>query len=476
VDAGRLTMASARILQRSRWVALVVVSLGQLMSVVDETIVNVALAPIQRGLHFALPDLTWILNAYLISFGGFLLVAGRLGDLVGRRRVFLIGVMVFTASSAVCGAADSKTVLIAARFVQGLGAAAASSTIIAIVATDFGDATDRARAMGIYSFIASGGASLGLLAGGFITHALGWHWIFLINVPIGVITLVLGRLSIRENTAPGIDRGSDILAALLVTAALMVLVYAIVTSSSAGWLSAHTLSACAIAGVLMLSFVAAQARTANPMMPLRVFRTPGLGAACIVRGLLMVGFFATLFIGVLYLETAHRYGPLQTGLSFVSQTVVYSSISLGPAAILVQRFGPRLPLLVGFPPMIAGLLLFAHAGAHTAYFFTLCAAFAATGIGGGLMFMPLLIVAMAEIGPSDAGLASGIINASTQMSAALGVAVLGTIAADRTRNLLLHGAHRPFALLDGYHLAFAVGTGAVVAAAMLTVLLIRGRR
>ncbi|MGH2907845.1 MAG: MFS transporter, partial [Solirubrobacteraceae bacterium] len=307
---------------RARWVALVVVCLGQLMSVLDSTIVNVALPHIQRDLHFSQSSLTWVLNGYLITFGSFLLLGGRLGDLVGRRRMFLAGITLFTLASLACGAADTQALLIVARFVQGLGGAAAVSVTVAIITAEFPQPRERAQAMSIYMFVIAGGGSLGLILGGLITQIANWHWIFFINLPFGLAAVALGRMWIVENRAPGIGRDVDWLGSALVTAALICLAYAIVTASTHGWGSAHTLGFGGGAVALLVAFVALEHRLPAPIMPLRVFRLPGLAASSLIRGLLIIGMFATFFVGVLYLQKIRHYGVLTTGVAFLAQTLV----------------------------------------------------------------------------------------------------------------------------------------------------------
>ncbi len=447
----------------NRWVALVVVCLGQLMSVLDSTIVNVALPHIQRDLHFSQSSLTWVLNGYLITFGSFLLLGGRLGDLVGRRRMFLAGVTLFTLASLACGAADTQALLIVARFVQGLGGAAAVSVTVAIITAEFPRPRERAQAMSIYMFVIAGGGSLGLILGGLITQIANWHWIFFINLPFGLAAVALGRMWIVENRGPGIGRDVDWLGSALVTAALICLAYAIVTASTHGWGSAHTLGFGGGAVALLVAFVALEHRLPAPIMPLRVFRLPGLAASSLIRGLLIIGMFATFFVGVLYLQKIRHYGVLTTGVAFLAQTLVLGALSLGPTARLVGRFGPRAVLVAGLVLAAAGLGLFSRIGLHTGYAPLMLGAFVLIGAGAGLAFMPLLTMAMAAVPPADAGLASGIVNTSLQVSAAIGVAVLGTLSSERTRALLGSGTRLQPALLDGYRLAFAVGAGCVVA-------------
>jgi EmrB/QacA subfamily drug resistance transporter len=449
---------------RARWIALAVVCLAQLMSIVDASIVNVALPSIQRSLHFAANNLTWVPNAYLITFGSLLLLGGRLGDLIGRRRMFLVGVAVFTVASALCGLSDSRTLLIVARLLQGAGGAAASSAIMAIITTEFPEPRERARAMSIYMLIISAGGSLGLLAGGVITQLLNWHWIFFVNVPVGIATLALGRIWIKENPGLGIGRKVDVAGPVLVTAAMMSAVYAIVTSASDGWGSVHTLAFGGAAVAMLAGFVVVEARHSDPIMPLRIFAIPGIAGSSVVRGLLMAGMYSTFFIGVLYLQHVLHYGTLQTGLAFLPQTLTLAALSMGPTARIVNRFGPKLPTLVGTALCGIALALMLRLDAGSTYAGGVLIPFVLFGLGAGIAMMPLLTIAMANVKPADAGMASGIVNTSLQLSGAFAIAVQGTVAADRTRTLLAGGATQMSALVGGYHLAFAIGTGCIAAA------------
>jgi len=469
--------STTRSQERRRWIALVVVCLGQLMIVLDSTIVNVALPAIQHDLHFTQANLTWVVNAYLITFGSFLLLAGRLGDLIGRKRVFLSGLALFTGASALCGAADSQGLLIVARFVQGLGGALASSVIIALIVVEFPEARERATAMSVFTFVAVAGGSVGLLAGGAITESINWHWIFFINLPIGLVTFLLGRALIVDGEPLGLAQGLDVLGSILVTSAMMSGIYAIVKSSTDGWSSATTLGFGAASLVLLAAFLAWEGRAANPIFPLRVLRLRGLIGSSAVRGLLVTGMFSTFFLGALYLERVRGYSSLQTGLAFLPMTLTVATLSLGITARLMRRLGPIRLLAPGMSLTAIGLLLFAGAGTHTSFFPLIFFAFILVGLGMGSSFMPLLTVAMADVPTQDAGLGSGIVNASMQGSAALGVAVLGTIATDHTSTLLAHGQSLGAALTGGYHLAFYVGAGCVAAgiAIALIVLPSRGR-
>ena len=452
--------------------ALVVVCLGQLMMVVDMTIVNVALPVIQRDLRFSQADLTWVVGAYLISYGSFMLMAGRLGDLVGRKRVFLAGVALFTLASALCGLADDQLVLIAARFLQGLGGAIATSVIIALIVTDFPRPDERVRAMGAYMFVVTSGGSLGLLLGGALVQSVDWHWIFYVNLPIGAAVLALGARLIEERPGIGLRGGVDVAGSMLVTAAMMVGVYAIVTAAEYGWGSAHTLGFGAAAAALLVAFFALEARIANPILPLRVLRMRTLIGASVVRGFLVTGMFGAWVLGSLYLEHVLGYGAWATGLAFLPMTLIVGALSLGTTARVMARLGPERTVLVGLAIVVVALLLLSGAGAGASYMPGLFIAYALMGLGTGIAMLPLLTIAMSGVPEQDAGLASGIVNVSMQLAGALGIAVLGTLASHRTDALIAGGAPTASALTGGYQLAFeiaaaSVAVGIVIALAVL---------
>ncbi len=462
--------------ERRRWLALGVVCLAQLMIVLDTTIVNVALPAIQRDLHFTQGNLTWVVDAFLVTFGSFLLLAGRLGDLFGRKRVFLAGVITFTVASALCGLAPDQGALIAARFIQGIGAAVQASVILAIIVTEFPEASDRARAMSAYVFVAVAGGSLGLLAGGVLTQALSWNWIFFVNLPIGVLTVLLGRILIPADEDRTGAVHVDWLGSLLVTASLMIAIYAIVQASSHGWGSSPVLGFGAVAVALMAAFLALEARIDHPIMPLHILRVPGLISSSVVRGFLVTGMYSTFFLGTLYLEHVLHYGALQTGLAYLPWTLTVAALSLGITNNLVGRFGALPVLSAGMLTVIAGLVLLTTVGAHTSFFPTIFLAYFLIGLGIGSAFMPLLTIAMANVPAAEAGLASGIVNVSQQVAGALGLAVLGTIATSRTR--ALEAAHHPSvaSALAGDHLAFAIGATAVAAGLLVAFSVLRRSR
>jgi EmrB/QacA subfamily drug resistance transporter len=433
-----------------------------LMNLLDQTIVNVALPTIQRDLHFSQASLAWVIDAYLITFAGTLLLAGRIGDLLGRKKVFLVGVALFTAASVACGVADSQGLLIGARFVQGLGAALSSSVILAIIVADFPQPAERAKAMSSYIIVAVGGGSLGLLIGGYVTQSLSWHWIFFINIPIGIVTFIAGAALIEENAGIGMRAGLDIGGAVLSTTGLMLVVYAIVSSSQYGWGSAHTLGFGAAAIVVLAGFLLLESRLANPMMPIRVMRSPGLLSSSLVRGLMVVGMFSTFFIGVLYVQHVLGYDPIRTGLAFLPQTLSVAVMSSGITARIMGRLGAKFTALLGLVILAGGLMLLIFSGPDTAYLPLLFVAVLLVGMGAAMAFTPLLTMAVAHVPTKDAGIGSGIVNVSQQVAAALSVAVLGVVATSRTSSLLAAGHSITDALDGGYRLAFGIALGSVV--------------
>jgi EmrB/QacA subfamily drug resistance transporter len=460
---------------RRRWIALVVVCLAMFMNALDGSIVNVALPDIQKSLHFSQSGLTWVVDAYLISFGSFLLMAGRLGDLIGRKKVFLAGVSLFTVASIACGSATSQAMLVGARFVQGIGGALSASVIVAIIVTEFPSPYERAKAMSAYVFVAVGGGSVGLLAGGVLTQALSWHWIFFVNVPVGIATLIAGSILLVDNIGLGIKQGVDWVGSVLVTAAVMVAIYAIVTASTYGWRSAHTLAFLGLAVALLAAFGILESRLSNPIMPLRILKLRTLTGSAVVRGLLVIGMFSTFFIGALYFEHVLGYSPVKTGLAFLPQAAAMATMSAGITARLVNRFGSKPVMYPAMALAVIGLILFATAGPHAAYFPRIFFAFLLMGLGAGASFMPLLQIGMSEIPNADAGLGSGIVNVSQQMAGAIGLAALGTIAENQSKSLLSAGHDMVAALADGYRLALLIAAGCVLLGLALSPILLRTR-
>jgi EmrB/QacA subfamily drug resistance transporter len=459
--------------ERRRWIALGVLCLGQLMMVLDATIVNVALPSIQRELHFTQGNLTWVINGYLVTFGGFLLLAGRVGDLVGRKKVFLTGLVMFTAASVLCGFAQDQTMLIVSRIIQGVGGAVASSVILAIIVTQFPERVEQAKAMGMYAFVSAGGGSVGLLAGGALTQSLDWHWIFFVNVPIGALALLFGSMLIEENDGIGLAGGVDVLGSILITLATMLGAFTIVKSSEYGLFSARTLATGGASLALLGGFLTLESRLANPIMPLRVLRLRMLMGSSLIRGLLITGMFSAFFLGALYLERVLGYDAIDTGLAFLPLTFSIAAMSIGVSARAVERFGAVPTLAAGLMGIVAGLLLLAGEGVHASYFPGLFFAFLALGLGAGASFLPLLTMGMSDTPARDAGLASGIINVSVQLFGAIGLASLGTIATDHANALSAAGHSLGSALTGGYHLAYVVAAACVGAGILAAFLLLR---
>ena len=459
--------------ERRRWIALGVLCLGQLMMVLDATIVNVALPSIQRELHFSQGNLTWVINGYLVTFGGFLLLAGRMGDLVGRKKVFLTGLVMFTAASVLCGVAQDQTTLIVSRIIQGVGGAVASSVILAIIVTEFQGAAEQAKAMGMYAFVSAGGGSVGLLAGGALTQSLNWHWIFFVNVPIGAIAFVFGWMLIEENEGIGLAGGVDVLGSILITLATMLGAFAIVKSSEYGLFSARTLGIGGASLALLAGFLVLESRLANPIMPLRVLRLRLLMGSSLVRGLLVTGMFSAFFLGALYLERVLGYDAIDTGLAFMPLTIAIAAMSMGVSSRAVSSFGAVRTLAAGLAGIVVGLLLLVSQGVHASYFPGLFFAFLAIGLGAGASFLPLLTIGMSDTPARDAGLASGIINVSVQLFGAIGLATLGTIATDHTNALSATGHSLSSALTGGYHLAYVVAAACVGVGVLAAFLVLR---
>jgi len=463
---------------RSRWIALVVLCTGMLMIVLDMTIVNVALPSIQADLGFSQSGLAWVVNAYLIAFAGLLLLAGRLGDLAGRRNVFLAGLSVFTAASLACGLAASQEMLVAARFAQGAGGALTSAVILGMIVTMFPGPREQAQAIGVFAFVASAGAAIGLLAGGILTQVLNWHWIFFVNLPVGVATAVLAVRFVAPHRGAGLRAGADVPGALLITGSMMLGVYTIVSPAAEnGWLAPETLGTGATTLVLLAAFVIRQKTARHPLMPLRIFRLREVTGANLVQVLATAGMFGMFFLGSLYLRQILGYDPLRIGLAFLPVAVTMGALSVRYTDRLVTRFGARALMLPGLSLIAAGLALFATAPASGgAYLSHVLPVTLLIGTGSGVCFPALMTLAMSSATPQDAGLASGLVNTTAQIGGALGLAVLATVSASRTSALLAQ--HRPVAvaLTGGYHLAFWIAFGLVLAAATVALILLRPAR
>jgi EmrB/QacA subfamily drug resistance transporter len=444
--------------------ALYVLCVGMLMIVLDITIVNVALPSIQSDLGFSQNDLAWVVNAYLIPFGGLLLLAGRVGDLIGQRRVFLTGLALFTGASVLCALAQSQGMLIGARFVQGIAGALTSAVILGMIVMMFPEPREQAKAIGMYTFVAVSGSSIGLLAGGALTEAINWHWIFFINVPIGLATAFFARRLIDKGEGIGLGEGADILGAALITIGLMLGVYTILGVEQEGWGSTQTLVLGGISLALLAAFIVRQARIANPLMPLRLFRSRNVGGANLVQALLVVGMFGLFFLGALYLQRILGYDAFEVGLAFLPATIVMGAMSFRFTARLNMRFGAKATLLPGMVCIGVGMILFALTPVDATYAIDLLPAMIVFGLGAGLAFPSLMTLAMSGATRSDSGLASGLVNTSVQVGGSIGLAVLATLSTERTNGLLADGESSASALNSGYHLAYLIGAMLVVVA------------
>ena len=457
---------------RARWFALVVLCAGMLMVVLDGSIVTVALPAIQRDLNFSPSSLTWTVNAYMIAFGGLLLLSGRLGDLIGRKRMLLAGLAVFTVASLLCGLADSAEMLIATRFLQGVGGAMFSAVSLGMIVTLFTEPRERARAIGAFAFTGAVGASIGQVLGGVLTDALGWHWVFLINLPIGVAAALLAVPLLENERGLGLGDGADALGAVLVTGGVMLGVYAIVQAEQYGWASGRTLGPAVVALALIGGFVARQATADRPLLPLRVLRSRNVWGANVIQMLVLAAMFSFQIHIALYMQSVLDYGATATGLAMLPAALAIGAVSLGFSARLIARFGERAILLAGLVSLLAARLLLLRLPVDGAYVADLLPVMTLTG-GAGLVLPALTGLGMSGARPEDAGVTSGLFNTTQQIGAALGVAALSTLAASRTDHLAAEGVRAASALIGGYHLAFVVGFGPLAAGVVLTALVLR---
>jgi EmrB/QacA subfamily drug resistance transporter len=461
---------------RTRWLALVVLCCGDLMIVLDVTIVGVALPSIKEDLGFSEASLAWVVNAYLLTFGGFLLLGGRLGDLFGHRRLFLIGIALFTLASLACGLAGSQEFLVGARAVQGLGGAIVSAVALSLIVTLFTEPAERAKAMGVFGFVAAGGGSIGVLLGGILTDVLDWHWIFLVNLPIGVAVFALCIFLLPGSRGQATPGRLDVAGAVTVTASLMLAVYAIVNGNEEGWTSARTIGVLGAAAVLLAIFLSVEARVRSPLVPLGLFRLRNIAVSNVVGVLWAAAMFAWFFLSALYLQLVLGYSPLQVGLAFLPANLIMATFSLGLSAKIVLRFGIRAPLALGLALAGAGLVLFARAPVDGNFAVDVLPSMILLGFGAGMAFNPVLLAAMSDVEQSEAGLASGIVNTSFMMGGALGLAILASAADARTETLLDSGDGMLAALTGGYHVAFIIGAVFAFAAAGIGAALLRAGR
>jgi EmrB/QacA subfamily drug resistance transporter len=466
-------MTSTRLEGRIRWLALLVLCCGDLMIVLDATIVNVALPSIGHDLAFSPTALAWVVNAYLLTFGGFLLLGGRLGDIYGHRRLFLSGIGLFTLASLACGLAHTQVLLVTARAVQGLGGAVVSAVALSLIMTMFTEPGERAKAMGIFGFVSAGGGSIGVFLGGVLTAALDWHWVFLVNIPIGVAVYACSLRLLPSANRPAVAERLDVAGAVTVTSALMLAVYAIVNGNEAGWLSAQTIGLLAGAAALLALFLGIEARAEAPLIPLSLFRLPNLATANVIGVLWAAAMFAWSFLSALYLQLVLGYGPLQVGLAFLPTNIIMGAFSLGLSAKFVLRFGIRPSLTTGLLLNAAGLALFARAPVGGNYLIDVLPSMILLGCGAGMSFNPLLLAAMSDVEPSASGLASGAVNTAFMMGGALGLAILASLAAARTDSLAASGSGALAALNGGYQAAFLAGAMFAAIAAVLGAVFLR---
>jgi EmrB/QacA subfamily drug resistance transporter len=458
---------------RTRWLALYVLCLASLMIVLDVTIVGVALPSIREDLGFSETSLAWVVNGYLLTYGGFLLLGGRLGDLFGHRRLFILGISAFTVASLACGLATTQWFLVAARSVQGLGGAVASAVSLSLMMGLFTEPADRAKAMGIFGFVASGGGSIGVLLGGILTDTLNWHWIFLVNFPIGVLVVLLTLRLVPALPAFAAGGRLDIAGAITVTGSLMLAVYAIVNGNEKGWTSGQTLGVLAASAVVFAAFLRIESRVRVPLMPLRLFRLRNLSTASGIGVLWAAAMFAWFFMTALYLQLVLDYTPLQIGLAFLPGNVIMGILSIGLSAKLVMRYGIKKPLTTGLLLASAGLALLVRAPVEGSFVVDVLPSMILLGLGAGMAFNPVLLAAMGDVEPAESGLASGIVNTSFMMGGAVGLAVLASVAASRTNTLVDTGHGQIAALAGGYHLAFLIGAIFAAAAAVIGAALLR---
>jgi len=461
---------------RNRWIALYVLCLGSLMIVLDVTIVNVALPSVREDLGFSETSLAWVVNAYLLTYGGFLLLGGRLGDLFGHRRLFVAGITLFTLASLGCGLANSQGFLVTARAVQGVGGAIASAVSLSLMMGLFTEPRERAKAMGVFGFVASGGGSIGVLLGGVLTNSLDWHWIFLVNLPIGVAVVALSLRLLPGGRGHAATERRDVAGAVTVTASLMLAVYAIVNGNQYGWASGRTLGFLGAAAALLALFLVIESRVGAPLMPLGLFRLRNVATANVVGVLWAAAMFAWFFLSALYLQLVLGYSPLQVGLGFLPANLIMGALSVGLSAKLVMRFGIKPPLAAGLLFAAVGLALFARAPVGGSFVVDVLPSMVLLGIGAGIAFNPVLLAAMSDVAPEESGLASGVVNTAFMMGGALGLAVLASLAASRSDSLRASGHGQLDALVGGYHIAFVVGAVFAAAAAALGLALLRVRQ
>ena len=450
-----------------------VVAVTMVMEQLDSTILNTALPKMAAALHVTPLSLRGVVASYVLSLAVCIPVSGWIADRYGTRRVFATAVVLFTLASAACAAAPNLMALIAARVVQGTGGALSSAVILGMIVTMFPRPAEQAKAIGVFGFVASAGGSIGLLLGGILTEAISWHWIFIINLPIGILVAFLARRLVENRDGIGLHEGADFPGAALITVSLMIGVFTILQITEWGWVDTKTLALSVVSASLLALFIHRQATIANPLMPLRLFRSRNVAGSNVLQALLVAGMFGMFFLGALYLQKVLHYSALEVGFAFLPTTIVMGTLSLGFSEKLIMRFGPRRTLIPGICLTVVALLLFARTPVDGDYLTDLLPPFLLIAVGMGSSFPAIMTLAMSGATPEDSGLASGLVNTSMQVGGAIGLAVLATLSTERTQSLLDSGTSNAQALTSGYHVAYLIGAGLAAVAVAVAVFVLR---
>ena len=470
------TITTATTDDARRWKALAVLCTAFFMVILDVAVVNVALPPIQADLGFSAANLQWVVSAYALTFGGLLLLGGRAADLLGRRRMLVVGLVLFGGASLLAGLAWSESSMISARAIQGIGAAVMTPAALSIIMTTFREGTERNKALGVWGAVGASGATFGLIVGGVIADTIGWEWIFLLNVPIAVATIALSFVYVTESRIPTRAKQFDLAGAVSVTGGLALLVYAIVGASGAGWGSTRTIGLLAVSGVLLASFVLIELRSSAPLVPFRIFRIGAVAGANGAGLMLGAAMFGSFFVITLYLQQVLGFSPLEAGFAWLATSLTALVSAMGSQAI-VTRVGTKRPLVTGLVVAAVGILLLSRISADGSYFPDLALPMIVFGLGMGASFVAISIGALEGVQENDAGLASGLVNTSQQIGGALGVAILTSVALSRTGDVLSAspGTPQAEAITEGFRSALVFASGFALLGALLTLVLIRGR-